>query len=66
MSITFEDVRPRRRPSTTAPAIREVCLVGVASRRYRHLTLHEGLGTEDSGLIQGRRSEDGPPKIGTG
>jgi hypothetical protein len=67
MSIILEDVRPRRQPSTSAPEIREVCLIGVTSRRYRHVALHqEGPGTEDSGLSQGRRPRSGPPKMGTG
>jgi hypothetical protein len=68
MSIILEAIRPHRQPSASAiaPAIREVCLVGVASRHYRHVALSEGLGTQDSGLGQDRRSENGPPKTGTG
>ncbi len=66
MSIILEDLRPRRRLSATAPKIREVCLVGVASRRYRHLPLEEGPRTGDSGLSPSRRSTTGTPKSGTG
>jgi hypothetical protein len=65
MSI-IDDLRTRRRPITFAPAIREVCLVGVASRHYRHVAIETGLRTQDSGLSQERRSDNGPPKTGTG
>ncbi len=50
-----EGVRARRRPAPETPAIREVCLIGTPSRRYRHLASLSlpkdwGLGTQDWGL----------------
>ena len=44
MMTTLEATRPRRRTSAPPAPIREVCLTGDPSRRYRHAR------AEDSGL----------------
>ncbi|WP_435011518.1 hypothetical protein P12x_002831 [Tundrisphaera lichenicola] len=36
MSITLDEIRPRK-IRAKSPTLREVCLVGTPSRRYRHI-----------------------------
>ena len=66
MPAILDEIRPHLRPSATGPRIREVCLVGVAPRHYRHVALPEGFGAQDSGLGQQHYSSPGVRKSGTG
>jgi hypothetical protein len=66
MPTILDEIRPHLRPSAIAPKIREVCLVGVAPRHYRHVALPEGLGAQGSGPSRQHCSGSGVRKSGTG